>query len=341
MNYRNAQEDARRLAERARGGHREAEEPLGKAVAPDFRRQTLSWLDNHRTGLVDSLKRLVQQPIGSFFTCLVMAIALSLPMGLSMVLDNLQRLGGSWQSSAQISVYLSLNSSPNQVKALKEQISQLPEIADVRWVTREQALQDFQNRTGLGQALRDLPQNPLPDSLLVTPKGFDQDNLEALRIQLSMLPGVGQVKLDQAWVARLEAILALGQRFVAGLSLLLGLALLVVVGNTIRLQFESRRVEIEIIKLVGGTDSYVRRPFLYMGVLFGLVSGLMAWGLLAFSVHWLNGAVMRLAGLYHSNFSLDGAPLQVGLTLIISAVVLGYAGAWLAVGNHLRKLAPH
>lgn len=335
------EEDARQLAERAGGGHGEAAVGrLERGASPGGGALFLAWLENHRIGLGDSLRRLIRQPIGSFLTCLVMAIALSLPMGLSMLLDNLERLGGSWQRAAQISVYLKLDSSEEQSQALRKQVAGLPEIVEVQWIGRQQALEEFQRRTGLGQALRELPENPLPDSLLVTPKVIDQAGLEALRQRLAALPGVDQVKLDLAWVERLDAILALGQRFVLGLGVLLGVALLLVVGNTIRLHFESRRAEIEVIKLVGGTDGYVRRPFLYMGALYGLLAGLLAWGLLAFGLDWLNRAVVRLAGLYDSDFSLGGAPLHDGLILVAGAMLLGYAGAWLAVGNHLRKLAP-
>ncbi|MCY1210470.1 Cell division protein FtsX [compost metagenome] len=154
------------------------------------------------------------------------------------------------------------------------------------------------------------------------------------------MPGIEQAQLDLVWVERLSAILKLGERFVFGLAVLLILALLLVIGNTIRLHIENRRTEIEVIKLVGGTDSYVRRPFLYMGALYGAGAGMLAWLVLAYGLDWLNDAVVRLAGLYGSDFALAGVPAADGLSLLLGAVLLGYIGAWLAVARHLSELAP-
>ncbi|MNJ60511.1 Cell division protein FtsX [compost metagenome] len=180
----------------------------------------------------------------------------------------------------------------------------------------------------------------MPGSVLVTPSTVDKTELETLRQRLAELPGVELAQLDLLWVERLGAILALGDRFLFGVTVLLVLTLLLVIGNTIRLHIETRRTEIEVIKLVGGTDGYVRRPFLYLGALYGLGAGLLAWAVLAFGLAWLNAAVVRLAGLYDSNFSLVGVPLADGVSLVLGAVLLGYIGAWLAVARHLRDLAP-
>lgn len=310
------------------------------ADEPDFRTLFHAWLESHRASIVDSLRRLARQPIGSFFTCLVMAVALSMPMGLSLLLDNVEKLGGSWQRAAQISLFLELSASEREGEALREQITAMDDVADVEWISREQALEEFQQLSGLGQALKELPENPLPGVVLVTPKEVDKAKLEALRQRLAELPKVEQAQLDLVWVERLTAILKLGDRFVFGLSVLLILALLLVIGNTIRLHIENRRAEIEVIKLVGGTDGYVRRPFLYMGALYGFGAGVFAWLLLAFGLDWLNDAVVRLAGLYGSDFALGGVPSGDGFSLLLGAVLLGYIGAWLAVARHLNELAP-
>ena len=312
----------------------------GKKPESDFRRHLRAWLESHRASLLDSLRRLVRQPFGSFFTCLVMAVALSLPMGLSLLLGNLERLGGSWQKAAQISVFLKMDVGDAQGEKLRDEVASMPGVAQAEWISREQALQEFQQGSGLGQALRELPENPLPGVILVTPHEVDKATLEALRNKLAEVPKVEQAQLDMVWVERLTAILRLGDRFVFGLSLLLIAALLLVIGNTIRLHIENRRNEIEVIKLVGGTDSYVRRPFLYMGALYGAGAGLLAWGLLAYGLDWLNGAVMRLAGLYGSDFALLGVPAEDGLSLLLAALLLGYIGAWLAVARHLSELSP-
>lgn len=317
-----------------------------KSAAPgpdegqDLHSQFNAWLESHRASLVDSLRRLARQPIGSFFTCLVMAVALSLPMGLALLLDNVERLGVSWQRAAQISLFLQLDATDAQGQALREQIAAMDDVAEAEWISRERALEEFQQQSGLGEALKELPDNPLPGVIVVTPQQVDKIALEALRLRLAELPKVQQAQLDLLWVERLSAMLKLGDRFVFGLTLLLVLALLLVIGNTIRLHIENRRSEIEVIKLVGGTDSYVRRPFLYMGTLYGLGAGLLAWGLLAYGLGWLNDAVVRLAGLYGSDFALAGVPVADGLSLLLGALFLGYIGAWLAVARHLNELAP-
>lgn len=307
---------------------------------PDFKTLLAAWLESHRTSLADSLRRLGKQPIGSFFTCLVMAIALSLPMGLSLLLSNVERLGGSWQRAAQISIYLNLDASSADGTHLRDQIQAMPGVAQAEYISSEQALEEFQQQSGLGEALKELPDNPLPGVVVVTPDEVDKPALEALRARLAELPRVQQAQLDLVWVERLAAILKLGDRFVFGLTVLLVSALLLVIGNTIRLHIENRRTEIEVIKLVGGTDSYVRRPFLYMGALYGLGAGVLSWGVLAYGLDWLNDAVTGLAGLYGSDFALDGVPVGDGFSLLLGAVLLGYIGAWIAVARHLRELAP-
>lgn len=307
---------------------------------PDLRTLMHAWLESHRASLADSLRRLGKQPIGSFFTCMVMAVALSMPMGLSLLLKNVEQLGGSWQRAAQISLYLKLDANSRDGEALRDEIKGMPGVAEAQYVSREQALQEFQQQSGLGEALRELSDNPLPGVVVVTPTEVDKPALEALRQRLSELPRVDVAQLDLVWVERLAAILKLGDRFVFGLAVMLISALLLVIGNTIRLHIENRRVEIEVIKLVGGTDAYVRRPFLYMGALYGLGAGLLAWAILAFGLGWLNEAVVSLSGLYGSDFALGGVPASDGLSLLIGAVLLGYIGAWIAVARHLNELAP-
>ncbi|QQE88522.1 permease-like cell division protein FtsX [Azotobacter chroococcum] len=311
-----------------------------KSAEPDFATLLVAWLDSHRASLVDSLRRLGRQPVGSFLTCLAMAVALSLPMGLSLLLDDIARLGGSWQRAAQISLFTTLDVDDTAGERLRARIAALPEVAEAEWIGREQGLEEFQRQSGLGEALRGLPENPLPGVILVTPRQIDKAGLETLREQLADLSGVQLAQLDLLWVERLGAILALGERFVFGLTLLLVLALLLVIGNTIRLHIENRRSEIEVIKLVGGTDGYVRRPFLYMGTLYGGGAGLLAWLVLVYGLDWLNASVLSLAGLYGSDFALGGVPLEDGLSLLLGAVLLGYVGAWLAVARHLSELAP-
>ena len=174
---------------------------------PDFGTLLHAWIESHRASLVDSLRRLGKQPIGSFFTCLVMAVALSLPMGLSLLLNNVERLGGSWQRAAQISLYLNLDTSSKDGEALRDDIKNIPGVADAEYISRDQALEEFQQQSGLGEALKELPQNPLPGVVLVTPNEVDKPALEALRQKLAEMPKVQQAQLDLVWVERLAAIL--------------------------------------------------------------------------------------------------------------------------------------
>lgn len=307
---------------------------------PSFSDLFRAWLESHKASLADSVRRLVGQPMGSLFSCLVMAVALSLPMGLALLLDNLEHLADSWQKSAQISVFMQLNAEGSAGLAVRDQIAALPSVSKVDWISPAQGLEEFQQLSGMADMLQALPQNPLPGVIRVVPNQVSAVELEALRAHLASLSGVESAQLDMQWVERLDAILALGNRFIFGLTLLLVAALLLVIGNTIRLHIENRRSEIEVVKLVGGTDSYVRRPFLYMGTFYGLGAGLLAWAILAYGLDWLNEAVVKLAGLYASDFSLAGVPIEDAGSLVLGAVLLGYIGAWLAVARHLNELAP-
>lgn len=302
--------------------------------------QLQAWINSHKASFIDSALRIVRQPFGSFFTCLVIAVALSLPMGLNLLLGNLDRLGASWQQAARISVFLQLSTTSQQAQKLMADLQAQSGIATVELISREQALQDFSSFSGLGQVLQELPDNPLPASFLITPVQVDPARLQELVHSLENMPHVQQVQLDLQWVERLAAMLRLGERFIFALTVVLIAALLLVVGNTIRLHIENRRTEIEVIKLVGGTDGYVRRPFLYMGVLYGVGGGCLAWLLLVWGFTWLNESVVELAQLYASDFHLAGVPLEDGFSLLTGAVLLGYIGAWLAVSRHLRELLP-
>lgn len=323
-------------------GRQQNRERYLKQEAPraDWGALLRAYLDSHRRSLIDSLSRLFSQPLGSFFTCLAMGVALSLPMGMALLLENVEQLGGSWQRAARISVYLDMAVADVEGQALREQIAGMPGVLEAGWISREQGLAELEKLSGMGDALRELPENPLPSVIQVTPAEVDKGALESMRQKLSALPGVEQAQLDLQWVERLSAIIALGRHFVFGLSVLLVVTLLLVIGNTIRLHIENRREEIAVIKMVGGTDGYVRRPFLYTGTLYGFGAGLFAWLVLVLSLDWLNGAVVSLAGLYGSNFALGGVPLEDGLSLLASAMLLGWVGAWLAATRHLYQLAP-
>lgn len=317
--------------------------PSGAARSQrDWRHPLRSWFGSHRDSARQALVRVRHYPFSSAMTVLVMTIALALPMGLSVLIGQVKQLGVNWQEAAQISVYLADDVSAEKQQSLTEQIGQLAGVAQAQLLDKDLALAEFQQHAGMGDALLQLDYNPLPSVIVVTPLSIDGGAaaLEPLRDRLAAIDGVEQVQIDLLWVERLAAILAMFERFAGGLGVLLIIALLLVMANTIRLAIESRREEILVIKLVGGTDAFVRRPFLYIGVLYGLLAGVLAWVLLALGLAWLNVTVERVASLYQSDFALFGMPWSDGLALVFGSMVLGLAGAWLAVGQHVRAIEP-
>lgn len=309
-----------------------------------WRHPLRSWGNSHRDSARLALRRVSDSPFSTLMIVLVMSIVLALPMGLSVLIDQVERLGIDWQRAAQLSVYLDDEVSLEAAEALEQQIEVLPEVASTQLLDRELALAEFQQHSGLGDALHQLAYNPLPNVILVMPEslegGAGAGALRPLRDQLAQLSGVDEVQIDLLWVERLTSILKMFERFTGGLAVLLIVALLLVMANTIRMAIESRREEILVVKLVGGTDAFVRRPFLYLGVYYGVLAGLLAWLLVAAGLVWLNGTVVDVAALYQSDFELTGMPLTDGLMLLAGAMLLGLAGAWLAVGRHIRDIEP-
>lgn len=317
--------------------------PKGAARSrPDWKQPLRGWAVSHRDSARQALLRTRQQPINSLLTVLVMTIVLALPMGLAVMIGQVERLGVDWQRAAQLSVYLQTDLPGAQATNLRDEIEQLEGVESAELLDPEAALAEFQTHSGMGEALEQLAYNPLPAVILVTPEGIEGGAaaLQPLRDRLAGLAGVDLVQIDLLWIERLTAILAMIERFTGGLAVLLILALLLVVTNTIRLAIESRREEIQVIKLVGGTDAFVRRPFLYIGVLYGLLAGLLAWLLLIAGLAWLNGTVREVAELYQSDFELSGMPVADGLMLVAGSMLLGLVGAWLAVGRHIRDIEP-
>jgi len=320
-----------------------AKAPKGAARSRrDWRHPLRSWASSHRDSGRQALERIKRHPFSSAMTILVMTIVLALPMGLAVLIGQVEQLGVNWQRAAQLSVYLEVDQSASASAALHEQIAALDSVDSTSLLDPDAALAEFQTYSGFGEALQQLSYNPLPAVILVTPKSLDggAEALEPLRDQLAALPGVDQVQIDLLWIERLTRILAMLERFTGGLAVLLVLALLLVMTNTIRLAIESRRNEILVIKLVGGTDAFVRRPFLYIGVLYGLIAGVLAWILLGLGMLWLNITVRQVAALYQSDFSLSGMPFLDGVSLVAGAMLLGLVGAWLAVGRHIREIQP-
>ncbi|MGJ8686494.1 MAG: permease-like cell division protein FtsX [Spongiibacteraceae bacterium] len=301
-----------------------------------------SYRGHHRQVAGESLRRLLRQPAASLMTALVVAIALALPSGLYVALKNIESLAAKWDGSARISLFLKTDVGNVQAKSLVQTIATRTEVASVDYVSPDQALQEFRESSGFGEVLDQLDSNPLPGLIVVTPEKeyAASDKLAILRVQLGELSAVELAKLDMEWVQRLNRITELARRMTLVLAAMLALGVLLIVGNTIKLAVESRRSEILVVKLVGGTNAFVRRPFLYTGFWYGLAGGVLAWLLLQLALIWLRGPVSDLSALYKSPFALQGLGVFDSVMLWFFASILGLVGAWLVVGRELRLIEP-
>ena len=301
-----------------------------------------AYLDHHRQVARDSLRRLLQRPLGSLLTWAVIAIALALPAGLFALLSNVEQLGQHWSGTPRITLYLDLRVAETEAYRLQQSLQQRKDVAEVTYISPQAALAEFRQQSGLGEAIDYLDENPLPPVLVVTPAAdlASATAVEALLKELQNLAQVERAQLDMDWVKRLYSLMTLVERLAWALGIMLATAVLLVVGNTIRLNIENRREEIVVIKLVGGTDAFVRRPFLYTGLWYGLGGGILAWILVFFWILWLSGPVEELARLYFMEFDLEGLGLEATLTLLFGGMALGWVGAWLAVRRHLSAIEP-
>lgn len=272
----------------------------------------------------------------------VIGISLALPGGLHLLLNNIQTLSGGWDASATISLYMRQDSTEAQVNAVAGQLSSRRDILNTRVISRDQALDEFRRLSGFAEVLETLDDNPLPMVLVVQPtaSASSPEAAQALANELGAFPEVDFSQLDLQWLQRFQAITAIAGRMVWVLAALLCLAVLLIVVNTIRLEIQNRRAEIEITQLVGATDAFIRRPFIYIGFWYGLIGGTIGWLLIAVSLLLLEAPVARLTGLYNSGFQLSGMGLQNTAILLGCGVLLGIGGSWIAVGRHLSSGEP-
>ena len=300
------------------------------------------WLLRHLQVALASLGRLSASPLSTLMTSAVIGIALALPGGLHLLLDNAQALSGSWDGAATISLYLKDDADREQAGQLAAQLRRQQGIAEVRQIDRTQALEEFRSLSGFAEVLDTLGENPLPHVLVVRPdpEHSGPESAEGLLEQLQQLAPVEFAQLDLQWVKRFHALTEIAGRALLVLASLLALAVLLIVVNTIRLEIQNRHSEIEITKLVGATDAFIRRPFLYLGGWYGLLGGIIAWLLVSLSLWLLDAPVSRLASLYHSGFELAGLDLGGSLVLLCGGTLLGLVGAWIAVGRHLSRIEP-
>lgn len=299
------------------------------------------WVQHHQREAGHSFLRLAQSPFSTLMTVLVMTISLSLPLALGKLLDDAHGAVSGWDGEARLSLYLRDDTPPAVQQSVLTKARAILGVASVRLITPDAAMVEFKKHSGYGPALEQLDSNPLPALLEVFPRDTaDAHAMTQLRDLFAQWPEVALAEVDIAWVQRLQSILEIGHRLLWAIGCALLLGALLVVGNTIRLSIESRRDEIRVITLLGGTHGFVRRPFIYMGIWCGLSAGVFTLAGVSALVYWLNDPVTQLARLYGSQFALTYPSLQTGAAIVAGASMLGWLGAWVAVGRHLRDLEP-
>jgi len=301
-----------------------------------------AYFARHAQTLLGSLGRIVNQPFATLMTMGVVAVALALPLLLSLFLSNMSAATGNWNNAFDLSVYMNKKASAARVATVAKQLRQRSDVATVRVITADQALAEFRDDSGFGKALDALSDNPLPDTLIVTPTlpASTPQGTDALKQAIAAIADVQAVQLDTEWVKRLHAMLDILRRVVLLTAGLLGAGVVLIVGNTIRLDILNRRTEIEVMKLVGASDGFTRRPFLYSGVWYGLGGGLMALIVVALAAVILAKPVDTLAKLYGSQFRLRGLGFTTAVGVLALAVGLAWLGSWLAATRHIRGIEP-
>jgi cell division transport system permease protein len=301
-----------------------------------------SYSTRHAQAFLGSLGRLARNPLATVLTLLVVAVALALPMSLKLFVTNARVATGDFKNAVDLSVYLKTDTPLTKAEQLASNARSRNGVSDVTLIPADKALEEFRTYSGFGAALEVLEQNPLPHVLHVhpSPDASSAAALETLKQYFAAWPEVELVQIDSDWVMRFNAILDVLRKVLAIVAVLLGLGVLAVVGNTIRLEILNRRAEIEVTKLVGGSNGFVRRPFLYTGTLYGLGGALLAWGAIGIMVLVLSTPVATLAQLYGSHYVLTGPGLEDTAALLGGGAVLGWLGAWISANRHLRSIEP-
>ncbi len=295
-----------------------------------------AWRDQHIYSFLSSLGRIVSKPFSTLMIVGVMAIAMALPLALGLVLWNVQRVSGTVQAAREMSVFLKPDITLEQAKGLAKKIAQRGDVETVTVVSPDEGLAEFRKLSELAQSIDLLGSNPLPSVLKIRPK----DDGMALADALQQWPEADVVQHDGQWRQRLNAWLSLGERMLRILSIVFGVGVLLVVGNTVRLDIGTRREEIAVMQQLGATDGFIRRPFLYLGFWYGLAAGALALALSLFAGLALDERLRPLLASYDSRFTLQGPELTMVLALLAGSAILGWMGAWLASGHHLRQTRP-
>ena len=296
------------------------------------------WFQHHGLSLAQTFARLARSPFATSLNVAAIGVALALPLGGYCVLGNLELVARRISIEPQLSVFLSEDAEKAEVAAVEARLKNAAGVRSVRFISREAALAELSRTAGMGEVIASLPRNPLPDAFVVTLSGGDPALAEHLEVEFKALPKVAHIQADSAWVRRLDALLRLGRTAVVVLSAMLGLALVAVTFNTIRLQILTQRDEIELCRLIGATRAYVRRPFFYLGALLGLFGGIAALAMVLAALAFLNHDLVRLALLYGSSLHLQFPSPEEMLVAVASSMALGWLGAYLSVSKHLLEM---
>lgn len=295
---------------------------------------------HHLRQAIASLGELWRTPTASLLTILVLGLSLTLPVTLHLLVKNVQQIGGGFAKAAEINLFIRDKTPLAQIESLVTVLRADPQVSRVTHISKADAMAEFQATSGFGSALNYLNDNPLPDVLVVSPRSTEPALARDLMQQFSEQRIVEFAKLDLEWLTRLEAIIRLLQQAVIAIAVLLLSAVLFIVSNTIRLSIISKREEIEVMKLVGATDAFIQRPFLYTGFWFGILGGLLAFLVSELLLWWLKSAISAITSLYQSDFQLQVMNLSEFLTVIAVAVLLGVVGSYLSVRRHIRAIEP-
>jgi cell division transport system permease protein len=296
------------------------------------------WLWQHIRTFGATLKKFVRSPVASMLNVGVIGVALALPVGLHVGLSNLQRFAAELAAAPQLSLFLAREASATDVSHIEQRLKRHPGVRRYTYIPREEALRDIKASTGLADVIDSLSQNPLPDAFVVDANDGASQSLGALRDEFRRWPRIEHVQLDSAWAQRLEALLSVGRLAVLMLGALLAFALIAVTFNTIRLQILTQREEIEIAKLIGATNPFIRRPFLYFGALLGFAGGVAAWATALAGVYLLDYALSDLSRLYGMPLRLVPLTAADGTSLLVFSAWLGWFGARLSAGRHLAEI---
>lgn len=297
---------------------------------------------NHAHGLFSSLGRLTRTPFTSAMTVLVLSIAIALAASFYIVVANVQQLTGNLETSNQMSLFLKDHVTEAAGLKLAEQLKQNPNVESVKFINKNQAMEEFKVNSGFGDALNALATNPLPNVIQLLPKNSLESNeaIQQLMAEFKQIPNVDFVQVDMQWVARVQTLMLIASRSVTVVSILLGFAVTFITGNTIRLELQNRQDEVYISKLVGATNAFIQRPFLYTGFWLGFIAGFLAWIIVTIMLLMVESPVEKLSTLYNGSFELQFLGFFEFLSLMSAASVLAVLGSWAVLHYQLRQIKP-